>query len=349
MRAALLAVCLSAIAIIILSVPSLGQDAIECPEGGAPSIDGTIEDPEWADADNMTLQVPLEDDCTVFYKHDGEYLYVAFQFDDGHNTNVPDTRVMLDTDNDMADSPQDDDHELYINPDNGGTRERRGNGNDWDVVTTDDWTGAWNDTDSETWSTEYSISFRKLMGNGTSETLGLGFIVYGNLGASTGWPDGADEDTPSSWGNMTFAGGGLAIRTIAFLDAPLIIVEAGKQVHGQVTIENTGTEEETIDIGLEGEVAPWASLERSDFTVQPGTAATINITFAAPMDTAEGTYGLNVTGTARSGANASKTITVRVTASSDDGRGSGDGSTPGFDPFILIMAVAVILYVHRRR
>jgi len=345
-----IAVSLSVIAIMLFTGISAAQDTVECPEGTAPTIDGTVEESEWADADNITLQVPLEDECTVYYKYSGRNLYVAFQFEDGHTSNVPDTRVLLDTDNDMADTPQDDDYELYINPDNDGTRERKGNGNDWTNVDIEGWIGEWNDTDSERWSTEYSISFSKLTGNGSDGILGIGFVVYGNVGTSTGWPDGADEDTPSSWGNMTFGeGAGPGVHRIIIIAPALIDVDVGDDATASFTVSNSGSDTEIVELYLGEEIAGWASLDIDEFSIEPGYGVMVNITVTVPDGTDEGMYTVNVTATARSGANDTASIRVSVSSSGGGGGGGGDDDTPGFDLIIVTMAVAVAVIVFRRR
>jgi len=348
MRTAI-AVSLSVIAIMLFTGITAAQDTVECPEGTAPTIDGTVEEPEWADADNITLQVPLENECTVYYKYSGRNLYIAFQFEDGHTSNVPDTRVLLDTDNDMADSPQDDDYELYINPDNGGTRERKGNGNDWSTVDIEGWNGSWNDTDSGRWSTEYSISFSKLTGNGSDGILGIGFVVYGNVGTSTGWPDGADEDTPSSWGNMTFGGSGPGVHRIGIRASALVDVEEGEDAVTTIVVSNTGSEAESVQLELGGDAVRWASLDIDEFTIEPSEEVMVNITVTVPDGTDEGMYTVNVTATARSGASDTASIRVSVSSSGGGGGGGGDDDTPGFDLILVTMAVAVAVFVFRRR
>ncbi|MCI0496972.1 MAG: hypothetical protein L0Z54_01580, partial [Thermoplasmata archaeon] len=240
------------------------QDEVECPRGAAPTIDGTPTDREWADAGSVSFTIPIDDaECSVLFKHDGESLYIAFDVEHGHTTNVPDTRVMLDLDNDAAADPQDDDHELYINPDNGGTRERQGNGGGWDTVDETGWTGAWNDSASDAWSTEYSVSFGKLRSNG-SGVLGVGFVVYGNWGSKAGWPDGADEDSPATWGNMTFeSDAGPDRPRISLRGDDLLEVSPGSKAQSRLAVANGGEEAVTITLTVRGDISRWGSLSPS--------------------------------------------------------------------------------------
>ncbi len=348
MRTLLLAVCLSILALFISVSAAVAQDTVECPEGTVPTIDGTLEPGEWDDAENITMSFSLEDDCTAFYKYSGRYLFVAFQFEEGHTTNIPDTRVLLDTNNDMADSPQTDDFELYINPDNGGARERRGTGSNWAVVDIDNWTGEWNDTDSDRWSSEYSISFSKLQGNGSSSILGFGIVVYGNYGESSGWPNGADEDDPGTWGNMTFGGAGPGVRSLGLRVPTLIDVEAGKDATAAFTVSNTGSETELVRLEIGGDVVRWASLDIDEFTIEPREEIMINITVTVPGDTEEGLYSIDITAEARSGINSTASVRIDVSASEGGGGGSDD-DTPGFDLILVTIALAVVVLLYRRR
>lgn len=145
--------------LLVTGMSVSAQEAIECPRGAGPTVDGTIGAREWRDG--ASVEVSIEgNDCVILFVHDGENLYVGFDIDEGHNTAIPDTRVYMDTGNDDAASPQDDDLQLYINPDNGGLRERQGNGGGWTEVDVSGWTGDWNETNTH-WSTEYSISLRR--------------------------------------------------------------------------------------------------------------------------------------------------------------------------------------------
>jgi len=154
----------------------------------------------------MTITVE-GDDCDIHFKHDRESFYVAFDIDHGHSTNVPDTRVYLDVDHDATDEPETEDFQLYINPDNGGLRERRGDGSGgWEEANIEDWDGDWDDGESDRWSTEYDILAAKLDDpEGENVSFGLAFLVYGNYGGVTLWPDSADPDDPSTWGDITLA------------------------------------------------------------------------------------------------------------------------------------------------
>ena len=183
-------------------------DEIEAGYGTIPSIDGVIEEGEWNDSAYVTVTVEGSD-VEIYYKHDRENLYIGFDIHQGHNTVFPDTRVYMDTYHDGADTPQGDDFQLYINPDNGDLQERQGDGDQWQQVDIVNWTGALHEDGNDHWSTEYEIQPGKLgnltAGNNASWIFGMAFLVYGNLpGSDSYWPEDADGDDPSTWANIGF-------------------------------------------------------------------------------------------------------------------------------------------------
>ena len=176
----------------------------ELPRGSPPTIDGIVEIEEWNGSEVITLSVG-GNQADIYFKHNGEYIYFGFDIQEGHNSALPDTRIFFDTLHDAADSPQEDDYQLYINPDNGGLVERQGDGQSWQDVDIEHWTGDWDEDGTDHWTTEYSVSSEKF-GNFTgNETFGFALYVYGNSpGAVDVWPDNAEENDPSTWGHISF-------------------------------------------------------------------------------------------------------------------------------------------------
>ena len=186
------------------SIAHTGEDAV-MPRNESPTIDGVVNEQEWNGSEVITLSVE-GNDADVHFKHNGDSLYFGFNIQEGHNSALPDTRIFLDTAHDAASSPQEDDIQFYINPDNGGLVERQGDGAGWQDVEITDWTGAWDEDGSDHWSTEYNISSEKFTNFTGNETFGFCLLVYGNSpGALDTWPDGADMDDPSTWGHISFS------------------------------------------------------------------------------------------------------------------------------------------------
>ena len=179
-------------------------DHAEVPRNDPPTIDGVVETEEWNGSEVITLTIE-GNDADVYFKHNGEYIYFGFDIQEGHNSAFPDTRVFFDTHHDAASSPQEDDYQLYINPDNEGLIERQGDGDQWQAVDITHWTGNYNEDGNDHWTTEYNVSSEKF-GNFTgNETLGFALLVYGNSpSAFDVWPDNADIDDPSTWGDISF-------------------------------------------------------------------------------------------------------------------------------------------------
>ncbi len=196
------------LSLIPMNVLAHSGDHIDAGSGTTPTIDGVIEAGEWNDSAYINTTVEGSD-VEIYYKHDRENLYIGFDIHQGHNTALPDTRVYMDTYHDAAESPQEDDFQLYINPDNGDLQERQGDGDQWQQVEIVDWTGALHEDGTDHWSTEYEIQPGKL-GNLTAEdnaswVFGIAFLVYGNVwGSDSYWPDNADGEDPSTWANIGF-------------------------------------------------------------------------------------------------------------------------------------------------
>ena len=196
------------ITIIILTwVPTKviahSNDEIQGPYGTSPIIDGEISEDEWTDANKVTLNIE-GNSADIYFKHNRENLYVGFDINEGHNSVFPDTRVFLDIEHDGADAPQTDDFELYINPDNGDFRERQGDGQGWIDVEIIHWKGAYIENGTDHWSTEYEIQPGKLGNDSENKTLGIAFLIYGNSAVSSTWPNNADIEDPSTWGDIEF-------------------------------------------------------------------------------------------------------------------------------------------------
>lgn len=182
------------------------DDLAEVPWNDPPTIDGIVEEQEWNGSGVINLTVE-GNDVGILFKHDRDSIYFGFDIHEGHNSAFPDTRVFFDLDHDAASTPQDDDYQLYINPDHqdGPLIERQGDGSEWQPVDTTHWTGDYNEDGSDHWTTEYDVSSEKFEDFAGNETFGFCLLVYGNSpGAFDTWPDGADIDDPSTWGDVSF-------------------------------------------------------------------------------------------------------------------------------------------------
>lgn len=173
--------------------------------GEAPVIDGSVGANEWTDA--ALIEFDLEGaEVRIQLLHFEQVLYVAFEISAGHVSNLPDTRIYIDQLAQSGDQTDDDDLQLYVNPDNGGLRERHGDGGAWTEAEVDGWEAAWVESGTTAWSVEYAIPHDKLVHPLSSVYAPQGrlaFLVYGNLpGSLETWPADADLDVPSTWGSI---------------------------------------------------------------------------------------------------------------------------------------------------
>lgn len=117
---------ISLLALVSFALP----EAIDVKLGVTPTVDGVISPKEWDDADK--IEFPTDGgNCTVYFKHNGSVLYVAF--------NVPNkdsdsgVQIFVDTNYDQASAPQTDDYRFTIarkSPPN-DYGENQGTGTDW--------------------------------------------------------------------------------------------------------------------------------------------------------------------------------------------------------------------------
>jgi len=97
-RTYLLLVGLTALIALGLSAPS-SADSIDVISGTTPTLDSTISPNEWADAGHVNVSV-AGTNGSVYFKHDGEYVYMAFVFSMGQMA-----EVYVDKDHDAGTSP----------------------------------------------------------------------------------------------------------------------------------------------------------------------------------------------------------------------------------------------------
>jgi uncharacterized repeat protein (TIGR01451 family) len=184
-----------------LPLPYLSDTtAADAPYGTSPNVDGRIAPGEYAGADKVTFP-GYGGDVEVFFREDGSYLYVAFDFS-APQTPGSAAQVFLDTNHDRASAPQTDDYRLSIIR-SGTLDEMRGTGSGWGGPTAPiSWTAATTLTLSG-WQAEFRIQYNKLgLTPGTFKVLGLA-LRNGGLAVDYYWPAGASSAQPASWGNLT--------------------------------------------------------------------------------------------------------------------------------------------------
>lgn len=176
------------------------ENSIDVTGGSTPALDGVVSAEEYADAKSVSFATS-GGTCTVYFKHNGTTLYVAFNVSNLDAESG--VQVFVDLDYDRASLPQTDDYRFTISRRSGADEygENQGTGTGWSAWGPPvDWTGAHQDLAS-TWNAEFEIPYAKLgITAGLAKTIG---IAFSNCWTSTGdhwWPTGADWMNPSTWG-----------------------------------------------------------------------------------------------------------------------------------------------------
>ncbi|MCD6344212.1 MAG: hypothetical protein J7M17_01215, partial [Anaerolineae bacterium] len=177
------------------------DDVADAPFDNPPSpmVDGLIAPGEYAGAGKVTFP-GYGGDVEVFFKEDGAFLYVAFDFPDPQTTGSA-AQLFLDTKHDGGTAPQNDDYRLSITR-AGSVMENRGTGTDWATTLPISWTAA-SATTLSGWQAEFAIQYDKLgLTPGTFQVLGLSMINAWTPSWDHYWPSGAFWTNPDTWGSL---------------------------------------------------------------------------------------------------------------------------------------------------
>ena len=175
----------------------------------SPTVDGRIDPGEYAGAGKITFP-GYGGDVEVFFKQDGGYLYVAFDFPDPQTASSA-AQIFLDTKHDGGTAPQTDDYRFSITR-AGVADERRGTGAVWGSATAPiSWTAA-STTTLSGWQAEFAIQYDKLgLTAGTFQVMGLSLINAWTPSWDHYWPSGAFWTNPSTWGDLVSSSGSTAV------------------------------------------------------------------------------------------------------------------------------------------
>ena len=174
------------------AVGPMDADSVDAVYGSTPSVDGVLSAGEWDGAASVEI-VAAGRTGTVLVMQDASDLFVAFEY---NATNW--CEVFFDKDHDGTAAPGTDDLCLHASSALG---ERTGTGTTWSGWTWNTVTG-WTATKEFGYVHEFRVSFSKLgITRDQPMTLGLAFQLFTNTETRT-WPLGADDDVPSSWGDL---------------------------------------------------------------------------------------------------------------------------------------------------
>lgn len=176
------------------------SEAIDCKYGISPTIDGFISPGEWNDANFIQYTLDENAVATIYFKEDGENLYVAFDIPTPEHDN-DDSGILLDTDHNAGSRPQRDDIAIQQRRDGSEKRELIGTGFNWVYIPATGWTEETSSSDSG-WQIEYSIEYSKLgITPDEAKTLGIGFHILDN-GKEYDWPINPCFNVPDNWADI---------------------------------------------------------------------------------------------------------------------------------------------------
>jgi PKD repeat protein len=165
--------------------------SIDITLGTTPTLDATISTGEWTDAGSVNISVGGTNG-TVYFKHDGKDLYLAFEYNAGQMA-----EVFVDMNNDAGTAPQNDDVCLHAST---ALMEKTGTGVDW---------SRWN-TGPTGWTAdtgypnvrEFKVKYNFLgLTAGSPKTVGVLFNLF-TTSIGDVWPAAGDLDVPDTWGDM---------------------------------------------------------------------------------------------------------------------------------------------------
>ncbi|MCX6834744.1 MAG: SBBP repeat-containing protein [candidate division Zixibacteria bacterium] len=183
-------------------LPSWGGLVI--PRGAGVTIDGVMHPGEWTDAETVTLGIDGVTDVTVFVKHDGASLLVAYSYSYVGQAGLCLPEIFVDTDNNKNADWQNDDWWFHVSASDCEAQGTYGVYTDCSIVQPN-WQAvpnfAMTPNPPPLGTFEISIPFSKL-GVGVGSALGIAFRVEWVSPSMFGyWPATATPDSPATWGN----------------------------------------------------------------------------------------------------------------------------------------------------
>lgn len=197
---------LSLLLLLFCSAQLKSQELIKIPFGTTPEIDGVFNSDEWNDCGTTFLNILSgSDSIEIRYKHDSLNLHLVYM---GHleSSGIRFPEVLLDIDNDKSEEWMDDDWWFHVSATD---CEYQGEPANYDSCETvrPNWTASDNMTPGApvTDTVEIQIPFETIgLDILTVDTIGISFEVTNTATFWEYWPQDADIDMPSTWGNAVF-------------------------------------------------------------------------------------------------------------------------------------------------
>jgi len=194
----------AALAILLAGLVVAGAAPLEIPLGSAPEIDGILEREEWGDA--TTIDFTANDgaiEIRVYLLHDGEQVYVAFDYVANRNAELIIPEVLIDADNGNTEGWAGDDWWFHVSAQN---CEARGTYEDYGRcgLTRPLWRARPNFAPSPNSVAIPAVEIRiplEMVGISPGALFGLSLTVNAWPSDTRAyWPVGASIENPATWG-----------------------------------------------------------------------------------------------------------------------------------------------------
>ncbi len=121
-------------------------------------------------------------------------------------------------------------------------------------------------------------------------------------------------------------------------------VKAGEQASYELTIENTGDEEDTYDLSVSGVKDDWGSLSITEVTLEAEDDKTFSVSVTVPEEIPAGTYTLKIEVQSQGDEDLKETLTLTVVVESEN-----TGDSPGFELVFVAGIFLAVAVVRRKR
>ena len=201
----ILTLCMSLFGMTSNNASAHSGDTIDAVYGTTPTIDGVLSEGEWDDANNVIFTKRVAD-VTIYFKQDGENLYIGFDIPDTTEFDADDSGVNIDIENDGEGN--NDDIFIELGRDGESIRERHvsetmpGPDDYNDYQDPWGWTAAAS-SDRTGWQVEYSISFVKInIARDEDRMCGIAFHTLDGSNGEFDWPTTGHIRDPSTFADI---------------------------------------------------------------------------------------------------------------------------------------------------
>ena len=126
-------------------------------------------------------------------------------------------------------------------------------------------------------------------------------------------------------------------------------IKAGESAVFKILVKNRGTLKVKILFRLEGEKKEWGAVDTERIEIEAGEGKEIEITISVPSDVKEGDYKLKIIAYLESDDTVKDKWEFTVSVKVEEEEEKEDDGFPGFEAFLLFVAVGVAFVIRRQR